>query len=59
MKILAGIRQGGVTVLLLDQDAHLALSNADRGYVIEMGAAVHGGPVDVLFDDPLVRKAYL
>ncbi len=59
MKILAQIRQEGVTVLLVEQDVHLALSNADRGYVIEMGAVVHSGPADVLIDDPLVRKAYL
>jgi branched-chain amino acid transport system ATP-binding protein len=59
MDVLASIRQDGVTVLLVEQDVHLALANADRGYVIETGAFVHSGPASVLIDDPAVRKAYL
>ena len=59
MRVLAEIRRDGVTVLLVEQDVHLALANADRGYVIDMGAVVHSGPAGVLIDDPLVRKAYL
>jgi branched-chain amino acid transport system ATP-binding protein len=59
MASLAEIRAQGVTVLLVEQDVHLALAGADRGYVIEMGAVVHSGRADVLIHDPAVRKAYL
>jgi branched-chain amino acid transport system ATP-binding protein len=59
MDVLATIRGEGVTVLLVEQDIHLALSGADRGYVMETGAIVHGGDAKELIDDPAVRKAYL
>jgi branched-chain amino acid transport system ATP-binding protein len=59
MEVLARIRDEGVTVLLVEQDIHLALSGADRGYVMETGSIVHGGEAKALIDDPAVRKAYL
>jgi branched-chain amino acid transport system ATP-binding protein len=59
MDVLATIRGEGVTVLLVEQDIHLALSGADRGYVMETGAIVHGGDAKELIDDPAVRKPYL
>ncbi len=59
MGVLATIRDEGVTVLLVEQDVHLALSGADRGYVMEMGQIVHEGPAKQLIDDPEVRRAYL
>ena len=59
MEVLATIRGEGVTVLLVEQDIHLALSGADRGYVMETGSIVHGGDAKNLIDDPAVRKAYL
>jgi branched-chain amino acid transport system ATP-binding protein len=59
MDVLTLIRQEGVTVVLVEQDVHLALSSADRGYVMETGAVVHSGPAEILIDDPAVRKAYL
>ncbi len=59
MEVLATIRGEGVTVLLVEQDIHLALSGADRGYVMETGSIVHGGDAKALIDDPAVRKAYL
>jgi branched-chain amino acid transport system ATP-binding protein len=59
MEVLARIRDEGVTVLLVEQDIHLALSGADRGYVMETGSIVHGGAAKALIDDPAVRKAYL
>ena len=59
MEVLATIRGEGVTVLLVEQDIHLALSGADRGYVMETGSIVHSGDASALIDDPAVRKAYL
>jgi branched-chain amino acid transport system ATP-binding protein len=59
MGVLADIRREGVTVLLVEQDIHLALSGADRGYVMETGRIVHSGPAAALLNDPKVRQAYL
>jgi branched-chain amino acid transport system ATP-binding protein len=59
MEVLASIRAEGVTVLLVEQDIHLALSGADRGYVLETGRVVRSGPARELIDDPAVRNAYL
>jgi branched-chain amino acid transport system ATP-binding protein len=59
MQVLAKIRDEGVTVLLVEQDVHLALSGADRGYVMETGRIVHEGFAKELIDDPEVRRAYL
>ncbi|VTU29449.1 ABC transporter ATP-binding protein [Variovorax sp. PBL-E5] len=59
MEVLASIRAEGVTVLLVEQDIHLALSGADRGYVLETGRIVRSGPARELIDDPAVRNAYL
>ena len=59
MDVLSGIRREGVTILLVEQDIHLALSNADRGYVMETGRIVHSGPARELIDDPEVQRAYL
>jgi branched-chain amino acid transport system ATP-binding protein len=57
--VLTEIRDQGVTVLLVEQDVHTALSVADRGYVMETGSIVHSGPAKVLVSDPAVRQAYL
>ncbi len=59
MDVLAAIRDEGVTVLLVEQDVNLALSTADRGYVMETGRIVHCGLSRKLIDDPEVRRAYL
>ncbi len=59
IEVLTEIRAEGVTVLLVEQDVHTALSVADRGYVMEMGSIVHSGPADALILDPSVRQAYL
>ncbi|TPI78007.1 ABC transporter ATP-binding protein [Mesorhizobium sp. B2-8-9] len=59
MEVLGAIRAQGVTILLVEQDVHLALSVADRGYVMESGRIVHQGAAKDLIDDPAVRRAYL
>jgi branched-chain amino acid transport system ATP-binding protein len=52
-------REDGVTILLVEQNAHMALSLASRGYVIETGRIVLEGASKDLFEDPQVRAAYL
>ena len=57
--VLTDLRDQGMTILLVDQMAVLALSVADRGYVIESGAIVHAGAAHELRDDPALERAYL
>jgi branched-chain amino acid transport system ATP-binding protein len=59
MEVLAQIRTQGVTVLLVEQDIHLALSSADRCYVLEAGSVVRSGRATELINDPEVQRAYL
>jgi len=56
---VAALRSRGTTILLVDQNAHAALSIADRGYVMETGRVVLSGPARQLLDDPDVQQAYL
>jgi branched-chain amino acid transport system ATP-binding protein len=61
-QILAAVislRQAGITILLVEQNAAAALEIADRGYVIETGRIVHAGPAADLLSDPKVKSAYL
>ena len=58
-EILGTIRQQGVTVLLVEQNAAKALQLADRGYVLETGRIVLQDSADVLLRDDRVRMAYL
>ena len=57
--IVAEIRSRGTTVLLVEQNAHMALSVADRGYVLETGRLLVQGRPDELWGNPQVRAAYL
>jgi branched-chain amino acid transport system ATP-binding protein len=56
---LKEINKYGTTILLVEQNARLALKFAQRGYVIEHGKLVLEGRADKLLDDPEVKKAYL
>jgi len=53
------INKNGTTVLLVEQNAHMALQVADRGYVLQTGEIVLTDSADVLQSDPTVQKAYL
>jgi len=57
--ILAGLRDEGVTILLVDQMAALALTVADRGYVLDSGRIVRSANASELSDDPELEAAYL
>ena len=56
---LRQINQEGTTILLVEQNARMALKFAQRGYVLETGSIVVEGPSEVLLEDPEVKKAYL
>jgi len=58
-RIVADIRARGTTVLLVEQNAHMALSVADRGYVLETGRLLVSGKPDELWANDDVRAAYL
>lgn len=49
----------GTTMLVVEQNAQLALGIADRGYVLESGAIAIEGPAEQLMTDDAIRKAYL
>lgn len=53
------INKNGTTVLLVEQNAHLALQVANRGYCLQTGEIVLAGSADTLQKDPTVQKAYL
>ena len=53
------INRQGTTILLVEQNAAMALAVAQRGYVIETGAIVLSGTAAQLADNPEVRRAYL
>ena len=57
--IIKRLHQGGTTILLVEQNARMALSVADRGYVLETGKIVATGTGDELLHDAAVKKAYL
>jgi ABC-type branched-subunit amino acid transport system ATPase component len=57
--ILAELRDEGVTILLVDQMALLALTIADRGYVLESGKIVRDDSAAALAGDPAIEAAYL
>jgi branched-chain amino acid transport system ATP-binding protein len=53
------INKQGVTILLVEQNAHLALGIAHHGYVLETGSVVQAGTGQELLKSPEIRKAYL
>ena len=53
------LNRDGLAILLVEQNAHLALELAHRGYVLEHGRVVLSGPAKDLAENPQVRAAYL
>jgi branched-chain amino acid transport system ATP-binding protein len=58
-EIIRDINAEGTSILLVEQNAQMALSIADRGYVIETGKIVMEGVAHDLLDDATVIEAYL
>ncbi len=58
-RIIKGINERGTTVLLVEQNAHMALAAAHRGYVLETGQVVLADSGEALLRNPQVREAYL
>jgi branched-chain amino acid transport system ATP-binding protein len=59
LRIVASLRELGVSILLVEQNARAALETADYGYVLEMGEITHQGPAAALANDPRVVATYL
>jgi branched-chain amino acid transport system ATP-binding protein len=57
--IIAGLRETGVSILLVEQNAHAALQVSDYGYVLETGEIVLEGPSAALASNPRVIESYL
>jgi branched-chain amino acid transport system ATP-binding protein len=53
------LNDAGTTILLVEQNARVALQIADRGYVVETGEIVLSGSAESLRTDEMVQKAYL
>jgi branched-chain amino acid transport system ATP-binding protein len=58
-EVIRSLRDRGIAVLLVEQNAHMALRTADRAYVLETGRITREGPAGELHDDPAIREAYL
>lgn len=57
--IIREINKQGTTILLVEQNAHMALAVASRAYVLQTGEIIKTGPAKELLEDPDVKKAYL
>jgi branched-chain amino acid transport system ATP-binding protein len=58
-EVIREINQRGVSVLLVEQNVHLAMKVASRGYVMQVGQVVLGGDTDSLQSSDIMKKAYL
>jgi len=56
---IAALRGGGVSILLVEQNARAALRIADHGYVMELGSVTMEGEADALASDPRIAEIYL
>ena len=58
-RIIKEVHESGVAVLMVEQNANMALSIADRGYVLSTGSIVLSGPAGELLHHEDLRRAYL
>ena len=58
-EVIRNVASEGVTILLVEQNAKLALQAADRGYVMESGLVTMQGDAQQMLNDPKVKEAYL
>ena len=58
-EIIQDLNKQGIAILLVEQNANMALAVADRGYVLQTGRIVLDGTAQDLIDNPMMRKAYL
>ena len=58
-EIIQDLNRNGITILLVEQNAHMALSIAHRGYVLQTGTIVLQDTAENLLNNPLMREAYL
>ena len=58
-EMIREINKQGVTILLIEQNANMALMASDRAYVIENGLVTMSGPAKDISKDPRIKKAYL
>jgi branched-chain amino acid transport system ATP-binding protein len=59
LELIGKVNQEGVTIFMVEQNAHLALQIADHGYVLQAGRIVLSGAARDLLHDPRIRDAYL
>jgi branched-chain amino acid transport system ATP-binding protein len=59
MRLLSSLREAGTTILLVEQNARMALRSADRAYVLEVGSVVLSGRATDLLEDDQLKAAYL
>jgi branched-chain amino acid transport system ATP-binding protein len=57
--IIKEINRQGTTIFVVEQNVNMALSIANRGYVLQMGEVVLSGTAKELLENPLIQKAYL
>ncbi|MES2316232.1 MAG: ABC transporter ATP-binding protein [Pseudomonadota bacterium] len=58
-EVIRDVSKQGITILLVEQNAKLALQAADRGYVMDSGSIIMSGNADDMLHDPRVKAAYL
>ncbi len=58
-RVIVDINRAGTTILLVEQNAHMALSIASRAYVLETGRIILSGTGKELLGDQRIREAYL
>jgi branched-chain amino acid transport system ATP-binding protein len=58
-RIIADLHRDGVTIFLVEQNAHMALKVAQRFYLIEQGRVSFSGDPGSLAEDEVIRRAYL